>query len=478
MPVQTAPTQITPDANNIVWDSQPAQPGSASTADAGGIMWDNQTTQPSQPAQSSDEIHINPSDNLLTKAGKTAGGVMEGVGEGVFGTAAGASDLFDRVTGVQPGATNSYFHTLAGDNSTSHGLSQTTGRGIEDLAEFFLGDEALKGLSVSDRLLKASKTAKAIEESPLLNRVFQVGVRALRGGTVGAVQSTVKTGDPSQAAGAGAAGAIGNAVVPEAFDAAKAAPKAISEAVQTLRNVIQPGAIQDAFQGQIRGIINDAAQEYGVSPSSAASIRDVAQNVSNQLQSKAKAAYQALDDATGGRVQRFRDAIKNVQQKINELNGIDPDQESAYVEKLNGLQNAHDKAMEEAEAQGVPRTLLNRADADFRKSKAMLDLSKQIRASSEGLRPELQSGTNKPIPEKVNTSKLFSRVNKLYDSGRLHDALGKDRSDDLLRAVNDSHVAGQAAQSWSRLLRTGAKYAAYGALPLGGYEIARHLLGD
>lgn len=468
--------------------NQPAQPQSDSGA---GVTLDFSKAQPvgaNAPTPSSSPQPKPGGDDQwgpqwASDASEAVKNAVVGAGKGVLSTVSGTDEwarqhlpalLTENPLTGKP-ADLQHVHEMA----TPHGTAQNVGNGIEDLAEFFLGDEALKGLSLSDRLLKASKTARAIEESPLLNRAFQAGVRALRGGTVGAVQGGAKTGDLSQAAGAGVAGALGNAVVPEAFDAAKAAPQAVSDAVQTLRNVIQPGAIQDAFQGQIRGIINDAAKEYGVNPSSATSIRDVAQDVSNQLQGRAKAAYQALDEASGGRVQRFSDAIKAVQRKLSNLNGIQtPDDEGAWIQKLNDLQDAHDKAMQEAEDAGVPSQLLNQANADFRKSKAMLDLSKQIRATSEGLRPELAPGANKPMPEKVNTGGLFKRVNKLYDSGRLQDALGKSRSDDLLRAINDSHVASQTAQSWAKLAKTGAKYAAYGALPFGGYEIVRHLLGE
>lgn len=438
----------------------------------------SQTPVTTTPAPQSDELRINPDDNLLTKAGKAAGGLFEGIGEGAFGTLAGGSDLLDKATGMQPGAVNRFLHTEAGDNNTSHGVAQTLGRGGEDLTEFLLGDEALKGLSLSDRLLKTAKVAKVIEESPLLNRVVQAGVRALRGGTVAGIQSGVKTGgNVPDALGAATAGALGNAVVPEAVDALGAARKALPDALATVRNVIRPGAIQDAFQGQMRDIVNDAAKELGVDTSKAASIRDVAQDVSDSLLQKARASYKALDDATGGRVQRFSDAIKAVQQKLRNLTIASPDEEGAWIEKLNDLTDAHEKAMQEAEAQGVPRSLLDQANIDFRRSKAMLDLSKSIRASTEGLRPELASGAKAPIPEKVNTSKLFPRVQKLYDSGRLQDALGS-RAADLLRAVNDSHAATQLAQSWRAMAGKVGGYAAAGALPIGGWELVRHLLGE
>ncbi len=71
----------------------------------------------------------------------------------------------------------------------------------------------------------------------------------------------------------------------------------------------------------------------------------------------------------------------------------------------------------------------------------------------------------------------MNRVNKLYDSGRLQDALGQ-RAQDLVRAVNDSHVATQLAESWRGLVKKYGGYAAAGALPFGGYELVKHLLGE
>jgi len=43
-------------------------------------------------------------------------------------------------------------------------------------------------------------------------------------------------------------------------------------------------------------------------------------------------------------------------------------------------------------------------------------------------------------PEIVDPDKLFGRVNGLYDSGRLQEALGEQGADDLLAHVNDHLV--------------------------------------
>jgi hypothetical protein len=490
--METPTVQPSPDSNGIVWDSQPAQPATQSGPDTSGIVWDKQPIQPVQTspasAPQSNEITINPSDSLLTKAGKTVSGLFEGVGEGALSTITGTDDwarqhlpafMTNSDLGFGAPANLEHVKEVSGSNGASHGIPQSVGRGAEDIAEFILGDSALKGLTVSQRLATATKYAKLVEDSPVISRIVNAGIRALRTGTVAGTETGLKTGNASDAATSGVVGGVTAGVVPEAIDAGKAAVKALPGALDTIRTAIKPGIIQDAFQGRIRDIVNDAAKEFGVNPSSATSIRDVAQEVSNSLQSKAKASYQALDDATGGRVQRFSDAIKAVQQKLRNLNGIQtPDDEGAWIEKLNDLTDAHEKAMQEAESQGVPRSLLDQANGDFRKSKAMLDVSRAVRSSSEGLRPELATGAKNPIPETVNTGKLFNRVQKLYDSGRLQDALGQSRAADMLRAVNDSHAASQLAESVRGMVKKYGGYAAGAALPVGGFELVKHLLGE
>jgi len=466
-----APTQPQNDSSNgVALDFSKAQPV-------------NQTA-PGQPTQRTDSPSTSEQNgDFLEQTGEAIGNTLIGAGKSALSTVAGTDEWARRHLPAFFTNSNFGFGKPADlerqkELTTPHGAAQSVGAGVETLGEFLLGDEALKGLALSERFVRASKAAKVIEESPLLTRVVNAGVRALRGTTVGTAQGALKSGgDTDTTVESGLAGGIGNAVVPEAIDAIGVARKALPGALDTIRTVIKPGTIQDAFQNQIRELINDAAKEHGVNPSSAASIRDVAQQVSDNLLSKAKAAYQAMDEASGGRVQRTADAIKNVQKRVRELNGIDPDAEGAFIEKLNELQDAHEKIMTEMEEAGVPRTLLNEANSVYRKAKSMLDLNRAIRASSEGLRPELANGAKNPIPEKVNTTKLVSRVNKLYDSGRLQDALGS-RAADLLRAVNDSHVASQLAESWRAMAKSGAKYAGLGSLPFGGYELVKHLFGE
>jgi hypothetical protein len=53
-----------------------------------------------------------------------------------------------------------------------------------------------------------------------------------------------------------------------------------------------------------------------------------------------------------------------------------------------------------------------------------------------------------------------------------------DHAADMLRAVNDSHVASQIAESVRGMAKKYGGYAAVGALPFGGYDLVKHLLGE
>ena len=59
--------------------------------------------------------------------------------------------------------------------ATPHGVGETIGYGGETLTEFLLGDEALKGLSLADRLKQASQVAGIFEKSPRLMKALQMG---------------------------------------------------------------------------------------------------------------------------------------------------------------------------------------------------------------------------------------------------------------------------------------------------------------
>lgn len=447
-------------------------------------------SQPTQPSTTvapqsptSDEITISPSDSLLTKAGKIAGGTLEGIGEGVFGTIAGASDLADKMTGTMPGAANHYLHTLAGDNDATRGTAQTVGRMGETLAEFILGDEALKGLSVSDRLLKASKAARTIEESPALMRIFDAGVRAIRSTAVGATQGALKSGgDVNDSIGAGIAGGVGSAVIPEAFDAVKAIPHVagvVSEAMRGAEKVVQP-----ELQGALRQMLSDVAAENGISVPKDKAMRDVAEHVGEQLKAKGSSLYRDIDTALGGtRFQSFDEQISNVRKALRNDTGVDHDLTGRLIERLNDLEDAKANAMHTAIEKGMDPRDFQQANAYWRQGSAIQDLSAIIRRSTSGLPENLKDGSdaaNASNGEVVSPNKLSPAIHRMRDSGRLSQAIGPSRADELLRQVESARARTTDIAANRKIIRKvvtgGAAAAGATGLGYGGYEIAQHTL--
>ena len=134
-------------------------------------------------------------DNLPTMLGKAVAAPFAGFGAGLLSTAAGASDIVHAPQGVRD-----TLHEYAGDNENTS-IGEKFGYGGETLVEFLLGDEALKGLSQSDKLKKISDIMKTLENSPITLYALKTGVEALKAGGIQGVQTLIRSGgDTGQAA--------------------------------------------------------------------------------------------------------------------------------------------------------------------------------------------------------------------------------------------------------------------------------------
>ena len=318
--------------------------------------------QPTQPQN--DEIHSNSDDSSLTKVGKGIGGAFEGVGEGVFGTLAGGADIVDKVTGQKPGTATDELHKLAGDNNQEHGTAQSIGRGIETIGEFLMGDAALKGLSVSEKLAKVTPILKylesspklartlalginvgkagaelgpeeraAIQKSPILARLVGAGLDAVRAGTVQGVQTGIKSGGDvkkaatdaaGMAAGAGITGGVlgtaggllskaGDAadVVSATRDAAQAAPTSneVNSGLDTAVKTAGQPAIDAAQSAQqdAQGKIDSAAAV----PEAFAANAPSNEAITSSTQKAVKNAHQMLMDEYGHGLDVLRSVTKD-----------------------------------------------------------------------------------------------------------------------------------------------------------------------
>lgn len=73
--------------------------------------------------------------------------------------------------------------------------AEKVGQGGENIAEFILGDAALKGVSLSEKLGMAQKVTSLAEKNPYIAKLLDIGMSAMRQGTVGAVQGVAHSNE-------------------------------------------------------------------------------------------------------------------------------------------------------------------------------------------------------------------------------------------------------------------------------------------
>ncbi len=143
----------------------------------------------------------------ITSAGIGVG-AMKGVAEGVHTLGAVGShainvfapdpSLSDLVAGRKPTLVpNIPFQEPKSLEAAN--TSETVGKIGENVFEFILGDEALKGLSLAEKAKHLTTVAKLLESSPKIAKAVEIGANAMRQGTVGGAQTLLHGGSPEQA---------------------------------------------------------------------------------------------------------------------------------------------------------------------------------------------------------------------------------------------------------------------------------------
>ncbi|MGA7523558.1 MAG: hypothetical protein WBW84_13985 [Acidobacteriaceae bacterium] len=276
--------------------------------------------------------------------------------------------------------------------------------------------------------------------------------------------------------------------------------KAVQEALQNAKASTQQelqdalAGIQNNWHGSVRDLLDSVGREAGVKPNPAQSLNDVAANLSAAIKAKASGLYKELDNAIGGtRFQTYDEQLGNVKRALRNSAGIDPDTDGRLVERINQLEDAKAAAMDQAKSAGVNPDLIHQANTTHRQAMALEDLSKHLRASMEGLRADVGTAATKAAPEALNPTKLSPRLNRMYNTGRLQQAVGNDHADELLEAAETAKqrakdAASEAAQKAEAAQSTADRQAsnvklkryvaatALGSIP--GFELLRHLLGE
>jgi hypothetical protein len=296
--------------------------------------------------------------------------VGKGFVKGAESTVAGLDDMASKIPVVgdwlttplvgqhakQPGQTQAQasqqYRDTEHQRAQTHNTAQNIGYGGETLTEFVMGDEALKGLSMADKLATSSKIMKVIERSPRLMQALKfgataakasselspeeaaiirqspklaklvgLGLDAARAGAVQGAQTTIRTGGNVKQGAVDAAGTAATAgVLGGVLGAAGHVMGNGSKAAQTVADMTGiakeapsqaavEGQVSDAVHGAFNGEnatlqnnLDDATSQIGMFGEGApqqSAITTAAQQYAKQGENAVHAAYQGgLDQLT------------------------------------------------------------------------------------------------------------------------------------------------------------------------------------
>lgn len=247
-------------------------------------------------------------------------------------------------------------------------------------------------------------------------------------------------------------------------DLAGAAKEGLTSSAAKLSPHFDPDSVQPVLQKNVRNVMGKVSQDAGVATDNPASIRDVVESVSDKVKANSSALYKQLDDATGGRFQRFNDKLRNINRAIRENAGINDDEESRLMQHKAEVETSQAQALEDARLAGVDPNLIKQATLTWKQSQALFDLDHQLKMSTSGMRPEI--ATPDSSPEVLDPKKLFGRLNRLYDSGRLQDAVGEQNAQQLLQHSDNAHLQQQKIVNRVDIAKKAAKLTA-GAAGIG-----------
>jgi hypothetical protein len=229
--------------------------------------------------------------------------------------------------------------------------------------------------------------------------------------------------------------------------------EALAQAKAKLPNASMSEQLQEA--GKIQKVGPPAKE---LSPS----IRKNFEEAGDTVYAKSKAIYSQIDAATDGKFQSTTTAMKNIDKKLADVHGVNPDQEGALLEQRGQLETAQNQMWEEAKQKGVASKLVDQAKANYRKAQALYDLDRHIKMSTSGVEPV--------TTETLDPKKLSTRLERLYDSGRLQEAVGNDGAHSLLK---ESHSAEVRQTRLSKVKKVAGRVAGGAAAIAGGRELVK-----
>lgn len=137
----------------------------------------------------------------------------------------------------------------------SSDTAEMLGKMGESIAEFALGDEALKGVSIAEKLGIAHKITEFAQKSPTLAKLLNLGLNATRGAVAGGVTGGLHDG--AQGAEAGAAAGAGGEVLSAGVGAAAKGIKSLLFPSEEVGSQVVKDSIRKALGSKVDADVAD-----------------------------------------------------------------------------------------------------------------------------------------------------------------------------------------------------------------------------
>lgn len=246
--------------------------------------------------------------------------------------------------------------------------------------------------------------------------------------------------------------------------------------------------VQPKMASNLRSMMKSIESAFGIekpagstpeAPIEQQSIRDAVKKTSDAFIARGKSLYASLDKATGGQFQRFENQLKDVNKELSQLIST-PDEESMATEaaldsKRAAIEEARDAAFDRAKEQGVDPGLIENARADFKRGQALKDLDYAVKKTASGGRPSPSTLPEDLArdPELLHPERLQKRLDAMYDSGRLQEAVGNENA---TRMINDASKHKVEVQQATREALDRAQRSANTAREVATRRIARNTM--
>lgn len=455
-------------------------------------------------------------DSFLQQAKEAA----QGFGKGLAETGSTLGKLFHPMSSesaldLAPGAKAAVEGAAAAP--TPDTTAGKTGYGLENVAEFVLGDEAVKGMSIAQKLKHVAPVMDLMEKYPRMAEVVQAGLKNFGLGTTQATAHGADATDAlEQGAVAGGAGAVLHGAGELVGDLrAKNLAETNRIAAETAAHEAGPGIAkkqtasmiadrQAAAQGGVKDVAQRAAQtgldriNDAVAPDlsitgqpiegtefTPADSKGIAANVktfgdvANAYRDAVKPIADTLNDASDGQLQKLQ-KMRSAGYKAGDYDAV----ESADTQ-LDKLIDDHKDVVSAKQYQAFRQT--------YRDSKVLDQLHAATEGAFNGLSEEAAAkpGTGARALKGTMLQKRLGTMLAKIPSADVERVIGPDGLDNLHRAANlvstpelrqaTQQLAEQVAQQFPKPAKAGdasvgAQLGKHAAVSAAG-ALASHLLG-